>query len=412
MVRGFFYILMLVLGSKADPVSALDAVLGKALFERPWIAAPASTDAADGLGPLYNARACASCHPRGDRGKLEIGADGTLRSPALVARFAGDKHYGQQLQTQAVPGLRPEGKIRIDYQFHEMTLGSDKRLVLRKPAYILTELAYGPLAAKQVRSFRLAPALHGLGWVERIPGAAILRLSDPDDKDGDGISGRPRWLAHVAHRSRRLGRYGWKLDAADLEQQTVQALLLDMGLSSPMQAAHAGDCTLQQPTCLQAPHGDSLHFDNAELSAQMVSLLVRYVQSLPPPPTTARRDYPVGAQLFQQVGCGACHHASYRVGEETIFPYSDFLLHDLGPALTDASVQGDDADREWRTAPLWGISKQLRETSNAALLHDGRARTVSEAILWHGGEGRRARDRFRALPAKKRAQLVQFVENL
>jgi CxxC motif-containing protein (DUF1111 family) len=390
----------------------LDTVLGKALFERQWIAAPASTDAADGLGPLYNARACGSCHPRGERGRLEIDIDGTLRSPTLVARLAWDKRYGRQLQTQAIPGLRPEGKIRVDYRFHKMHLASGKRVVLRKPVYELTNLAYGPSADGQGSSFRLAPALYGLGWVERIPAAAILRLSDPDDRDGDGISGRPRWLTDEANQSRRLGRYGWKLDAADLEQQTAQALLLDMGLSSPLRAAHAGDCTFQQRTCLQAPHGDSAHFDNAELSAQMVGLLVRYLQSLPPPATTARYDHRVGAQVFQQVGCGACHQASYTVGEQTIFPYSDFLLHDLGPGLADSLTEGKVAGGEWRTAPLWGISKQLSVNGDAALLHDGRALTVKEAVLWHGGEARRVRDRFLALPAGARAQLLQFVENL
>jgi CxxC motif-containing protein (DUF1111 family) len=340
---------------------------------------------------------------------LKIGADGTLRSPALVVRFAGDKRYGRQLQTQAVPGLRPEGKIRVDYGFRKMSL-SGKRVVLRKPVYELTNLAYGPLADRQGTSFRFAPALQGLGWVERIPEAAILALSDSDDRDADGVSGRPRWLTNNTHQSRRLGRYGWKLDAADLEQQTAQALLLDMGLSSPLRAAHAGDCTLQQPTCLQAPHGDSPHFDHVELSAQMVSLMVHYLRSLPPPTTTARRDHRAGAQLFQRVGCGACHQASFRVDEQTIFPYSDFLLHDLGPGLADSG--GRVADGEWRTAPLWGISKQLAAAGDVALLHDARARTVKEAILWHAGEGSRARDRFLALPARERVQLLQFVENL
>jgi CxxC motif-containing protein (DUF1111 family) len=411
--HGFFTVCVLALLLKSDSIWALDVILGKALFERQWVAAPASTDAADGLGPLYNARACASCHPRGERGRLQIDADGTVRSPALVVKFTSDSGYGRQLQSQAIPGLPAEGKIRIHYQSQETHLASGKRLVQRKPSYEFTKLAYGPLPVKQTRSFRFAPALHGVGWIEDIPVAAILRLSDPNDRDGDGISGRPRWLTDKPHQTPRLGRYGWKLDAADLEQQTVQALLLDMGLSSPMQTAHAGDCTVQQLTCLRAPHGDSARFDNAELSAEMVRLLVRYLRSLPPPTTTARHHRRAGEQLFQQVGCGTCHHASYRVGEQTIFPYSDFLLHDLGPALGDFLAEGMVVDREWRTAPLWGISRQLLGAADdAALLHDGRARTVEEAILWHGGEGRRVRDRFLTLPADTKARLIQFVEGL
>ena len=376
---------------------ALETVLGKALFERLWVSSPASTASADGLGPLYNARSCESCHRRGGRGRVDLPGSGPVESVAMVPRLTDDPSYGWQIQTRAVPGLAAEARLRVDYSDWPMTLANGTPVTLRRPVYRLENLAHGPLHPDTRLLPRLGPSLHGLGLVERLPDEVITALADPHDRDGDSISGRVAWQWRDGRR--RVGRYGWQAELVDLQEQTEQALLLDLGLSTPARPVPAGDCTQTQRDCLDAPHGQSPHLDNEEVSAQMATLITRYVAALPAPPpadTTAP-----GARLFREIGCAACHRPRLKGEDVTVRAYSDFLLHDLGPEL-----EGE----EWRTAPLWGLGRLLAE--GAPLLHDGRARDAVEAILWHGGEADASRQRFRALPAHGRRALLDFLETL
>ena len=376
---------------------ALDTVLGKALFERLWVSSPASTTAADGLGPLYNARACESCHRRGGRGRVDLPGSGVVESVAVVARLGNDPVYGWQVQTRAVPGLAAEGRLRVEYSDWTMALADGTPVTLRRPVYYLDDLAHGPLHPDTRLLPRQAPSLHGLGLVEQLPDDAITALADPGDRDGDGISGRVAWQWRDGRR--RVGRYGWQAELVSLQEQTEQALLLDLGLSTPARPVPAGDCTDAQRDCLDAPHGRSPHLDGEEVSAQMAALITRYVAALPAPPPADTAS--PGARLFREIGCAACHRPLLRGEDVVVHAYSDFLLHDLGPGL-----EGE----EWRTAPLWGLGRLLAE--NAPLLHDGRARDATEAILWHGGEADASRQRFRALPAGERRALLDFLETL
>lgn len=396
-------------GFSCAQADELDAVLGRALFERIWVAAPASTQATDGLGPLFNARSCARCHPKAGRGVLELKHETDIvDSPALVLQLSNDPVYGLQLQTNSIHGHAAEARVKTQQQISRVSLSDNTKVVLTKLIYQPFELAYGDLQADTRLSARIAPPLHGLAWIEQIPDAAILRYADPDDRDGDGISGRANRL-DAPQDSPQLGRFGWKASLPSLLEQTAQALALDMGLSSPLRIEHAGDCTAAQPVCRDAIHGDSQRFEGFELSTEMVMLIVRYLQSLPAPRPAAEIDAE-GARWFETIGCSGCHRPAFTIDSQTINPYSDFLLHDMGEGLADHSDDSEDTDREWRTAPLWGLSRTLQD--KPALLHDGRAGSIIEAILWHGGEAQAARDRFIHLTADKRDALLNFLNQL
>ena len=399
----------LLLALQLGTASALDAVLGKALFERLWVSAPASTDSADGLGPLYNARACASCHPRAGRGRITVNADGSVNEPALVMHLSGDSVYGQQIQTSAIPGQAAEAQLELAYRPLEFVLADGTRVLLQQPEYRLRELAYGDLPPTVALLPRLAPALPGLGLIARIPAAEIVRLADPADADGDGISGRVNWRPLPSGKA--LGRFGWKAESVSLESQTARALLLDMGLSSPLLQQHAGDCSEHQIRCINAPDGASERTGGTEISNEMLRLLVRYLASLKAPAEATLTDtFQPGGQVFSQIGCDRCHRPTFTLEDRTIRPYSDFLLHDLGPALADPVGTLGATGAEWRTAPLWGIGQALQ--SGAGLLHDGRAASLTEAILWHDGEARTARDGFAALDSRQRQTLLDFLSQL
>jgi CxxC motif-containing protein (DUF1111 family) len=394
----------------AAAAGELDAVLGKALFKRNWVAAPASTEATDGLGPLFNARSCARCHAGGGRGKLNIDDHGLLDSPALVLQLSGDPVYGRQLQSNAIQGHAAEARIAAHNRLASRTLADGERIALLRRDFQPVDLAYGRLQPATIISPRLAPPLRGLGLIERISTQQILHYADPYDHDNDGISGRPQWLL-TPERQRQLGRFGWKAMLPSLEAQTAQALALDIGLSNPRHTRHGGDCSAAQIRCRDAPDGGSAHFEDLEISAQMLTLIVRYLQSLAPPASTAD-ERSTGARLFHQTGCAACHRPQFPLADTFIYPYSDLLLHDMGRDLADGPATAGAGSREWRTAPLWGLAAAVADNAAIALLHDGRARSLSEAILWHGGEARGARDRFSALPAAQRKILLSFLETL
>lgn len=389
-----------------DGDQGLEFRVGAAVVAKLWSSAPSSTRSSDGLGPLYNARSCLGCHTGHGRAPLpQAGAPG----PGLVLRLDDDPVYGRQLQTRAVQGLAAEGRLGLRYETISLRLADGAAVSLRRPRYSIENPAYGPPRAGLGLSPRQAPPLIGMGLLAAIPDAAILAGADPDDRDGDGVSGRPNWLAASPGGRRRLGRFGWKAGHADLAGQVASAFVLDLGLSSPDQRRSFGDCTVAQRRCRQAATGDDPH-EGVEVVRAMLDVAVFHIGHLAvPPPAEPPAE---GARLFASLGCAACHRPSFRTPDGAIRPYSDLLLHDMGPALADTMSEGGAKPGEWRTAPLWGLGRAERVGGAVGFLHDGRARDPLEAVLWHGGEAAPARDRVMALDAASRAALIAFLKSL
>jgi CxxC motif-containing protein (DUF1111 family) len=412
--------------------------LGNGLFRKLWVAAPASTRASDGLGPLHNARACQSCHIKDGRGHPPAGpGDDALSmvlrlavpggdAPAIAGYIATlpDPVYGRQLQDAAAPGLVPEGQIAIAWTDVPVALADGTVVTLRAPTAAAADLAQGPLADGARLSPRVAPQMIGLGLLEAIPAADILAGADENDADGDGISGRPNIVWSAEHGRPMLGRFGHKAGAASLREQSAAAFSVDMGLSTALHPAPWGDCTPAQTACRAGPHGQEPGIrDGLEVDGESLDLVTFYARNLAVPERRGAGDPLVlrGKALFYDIGCTGCHTPKFVTARlagqpeqsfQLIWPYTDLLLHDMGEGLADQFPEARATGREWRTPPLWGIGLTEQVTGTAAFLHDGRARNLLEAVLWHGGEGQAARDRVIALPANDRAALLAFLGSL
>ena len=401
-----------------------DFFIGNGLFRRPWITAPASTRSADGLGPLYNARACQRCHLRDGRGHPPAD-DGDSRV-SMLARLgvpapggaAPDPVYGGQLQDLAIPGHAPEGRLEIRYRERPVRLAGGETASLRVPEYRVRAPGYGPLHPEARLSPRVAQPMIGLGLLEAVAAADLLARADPDDADGDGISGRPNRLPDG-----RLGRFGWKAGQPDLRGQIVSALSADLGLSSPDRDQEWGDCTAAQAACRAAPHGESPEDGDVEVPELFIGKLLAYSRNLAVPARRGADDPAVlrGKKLFYGSGCIGCHapkHATRRdypeaaLAGQLIWPYTDLLLHDMGEGLADGLPEGAANGREWRTPPLWGIGLTEAVSGHTQFLHDGRARNLLEAVLWHGGEAQASRDAVAAMAPAERAALLAFLNSL
>ncbi|MCA1438769.1 c-type cytochrome [Ensifer sp. IC4062] len=414
--------------------------LGKALFEKLWVSSPSSTQASDGLGPLYNARSCESCHPRDGRGRPPEGASDSMsmfyrlaRAPRddaereMIASHTAlnfpDPVYGAQLQDSAVPGLAAEGRVAITYTEERVRLAGGETVSLRKPHYTIAGLGYGPLDPTTTLSPRVASPMIGLGLIETIHEADIFALADPEDRDRDGISGRPALIRDAKTGTMMLGRFGWKAQSPTLRRQTADAFAIDIGLSSPDDDRSHGDCTEAQTGCRAFPTGVQERLGPVEAPDPVLGLVTFYASNLAVP---ARRkaSFPEtlrGKRLFYESGCTGCHAPKFVTRRDAshkeqafqlIWPYSDFLLHDMGEALADGQQVGVADSREWRTPPLWGIGLTQTVSGHTFFLHDGRARNLAEAILWHGGEAEKARNAFAALPKDDRKALITFLESL
>jgi CxxC motif-containing protein (DUF1111 family) len=395
--------------------SPLDLALGRALFERSWVSAPASTKSTDGLGPFYNARSCAACHTAGRRPVAD--GSGEAVSSAIIFKFAGasapDPTYGAQLQTAAVPGLPAEGRVQIAYDEIPVALADGRVIRLRKPSYRVVDLGYGPLAPATLLSPRVPPSLAGIGLLERIDAATILAGAEAEKTEG--VSGRPSRPADCADHPDCIGRFGWKAGAATVDEQNALAFSLDIGMSTPRRPTPGGDCTARESDCVRAPHGADAAAGETEIAPQLMALIDDFVRAKPAPrrDDTAAAATAAGAALFADIGCAACHRPSYKIaaadgGSQMISPYSDLLLHDLGDGLRDA----DGAAGDWRTAPLWGLGVIERSEGPKAYLHDGRARSLEEAILWHGGEATHAVAAAKELTNAEWDALLAFLRSL
>jgi CxxC motif-containing protein (DUF1111 family) len=387
-------------GGGAVAAGGLDAVVGKAVFERVWVAAGASTGSADGLGPLHNARSCAGCHLGGGGAAVKVDADGALTGPGLVVRLGGtrgDPVYGHQIQTRALPGHPAEAVVRLAAVHGDGEPGPRVAVTLDDPVLGPPTVPVG---------VRRAPSLVGRGAFDRVDPAAVLALADPDDADGDGISGRARFVGDGAG-GRVLGRYGWRASGDRLERQVAAAFSVDLGLSTAAFPDPAGDCTASQPACREARHGGGDRGGETEVGDPMIAVIAAYVAGLRPAAPAAGE----GAALFAAAGCAACHMPALpAVGGGSVPAFTDFLLHDLGPGLADPATDDDVAPSDWRTAPLLGLAGARADSRR--FLHDGRAATLAEAIAWHDGEAAAARDAFGGLSDEDRATLLRYLESL
>jgi CxxC motif-containing protein (DUF1111 family) len=389
-------------------------VLGKSFFTVPWVEAPSATSARDGLGPLFSANTCISCHPRNGAGSVYTPQGSISRS--LVTRlslkgetdpksgFLPDPIYGAQLSINGVKGVRYEGKPTLVYETVMSEYADGSRVELRRPIIGVSDLGYGPLHPQSVIAHRIAPALVGLGLLDRISDAEILSREDPDDRDGDGISGRANRVFDPSSGKRVIGKFTWKASAGSVRHQVAAAFHHDMGLSTSL-FPHK-NCTESQKECLSAPKGrEPLDVTDERLDA--VSFYVSHLRV--PRPQGGEK----GKALFRAIGCASCHTPSLTTADGTLIePYSDLLLHDMGADLSDGRREFDASEREWRTAPLWGIGKRTKVLNQRNYLHDGRARSLEEAILWHGGEASGSKERFRSLSAQERRHLLDFLEGL
>jgi CxxC motif-containing protein (DUF1111 family) len=368
-------------GACADP---LDAVAGKALFERQWIPSPSSTNGTDGLGPLFTSRSCSGCHVRGDGGFVKQRDDGTLDLSGAVVRFGTadgttDPYYGLQLQPDAVPGLTPEGVAQFLPRL---------RYTLNGP----------PLTPGVHAGVRRAPALFGRARFADIPDEEILRRATINAASGGAVKGRANMTA------RGIGRYGWKAAHVSLEEQVAHAFAIDIGLSSPIYPLPYGDCTARETECMSAANGESPLFDGREVSRAMIGMVAQYVGTL--------RPRPIGeaSALFASTGCAACHVPALKTKSGAEIPaFTDLLLHDMGAALDDGVGEPGVKPSEWRTAPLLN-GRHAVETRR--FLHDGSAATIEEAVAKHGGEAQSSREHFEALTADDKRRLVDYVNGL
>lgn len=415
--------------------------LGQSLFQRLWVSAPSSTIASDGLGPLYNARGCDNCHQRDGRGRPPIeGADhsslflrisvpapeGTQAPGGIAEWLATLPHpaYGSQMQDFALQGQQAEYRLAVDWEEIPVALNGGETVRLRRPTWRAEDLAFGPLGDEAMLSPRVAPQMIGLGLLEAIPAAEILALADPDDADADGISGRANIVWSQEFHAPMLGRFGHKAGAPSVREQSAMAFSADVGLSTSILPAGWGDCTEAQTACREAPDGGDPEHGGLEIGDEILDLVTFYAANLGVP---ARRDVGDpevlrGRAIFHESGCAACHrpaHVTARMRDgddprsfQLIWPYTDLLLHDMGEGLADHRPEGRATGTEWRTAPLWGLGLTERVSGYQFYLHDGRARSLLEAILWHGGEAEPARDAVVDLAPDDRSALLRFLGSL
>ena len=414
----------------AQPTPGLSAeerrafVVGNNFFNDNWVTAPASTTGRDGLGPLFNAQSCSSCHFKDGRGEppseqepnalgllLRLSIPGTTEHGAPLP----EPVYGGQLQDTAINRVPIEGTIGIVETPVHGEYADGTPYTLLRPTYSIVEPGYGPPSDSLQISPRVAPPVFGTGLLEVVPEDDVLALADEQDSDGDGISGRPNLVWSPTAGDTVLGRFGWKANVATVEEQTAFAFQGDIGISSSVQPLQ--DCTPIQLACLAAATGGEPELDDHKLER-----VTFYTRTLAVP---ARRDVGTpetdrGEALFEELQCSACHVPELRTGptlptplsEQTIRPYTDLLLHDMGPGLADDRPDHLASGSEWRTAPLWGIGLTRVVNGHTRFLHDGRARDLTEAVLWHGGEAEAAQQAFLGLDRDDRDALISFLQSL
>lgn len=404
--------------SDADTLRFL---LGRVEFLQSW-SAPPRGGPVSGLGPLFNRNACIACHPAHGRGETPLAPDARLRSALLRLSVPGPAphgaprphpHYGTQLQDEAVAGVPREGQVTLQWTRHTVWLADGQRRELIRPQPRVGELGYGPMGSVMT-SLRVGQPVFGLGLLEAIPETTLQQMAA--EQAALGLRGRTNRVWDVAHQRLAVGRFGWKANSPSIRQQVAEALAGDMGITTRL--LPTGPCMPRQAACAR----ENARHTAPEMPDKRLDDLEFHLAHVAPPAPAATASTEAGRRLFSALGCAACHRPAIAVpahtkfgqtlGPQTIHAYTDLLLHDMGPSLADGRPDHRATGREWRTTPLWGIGQTRTENGHTRFLHDGRARNLEEAILWHGGEAQPAQNAYRRLSAELREALLAFLNTL
>jgi CxxC motif-containing protein (DUF1111 family) len=412
--------------SNLSPVDFRAFNFGNRLFNTNWTVAPASAQAFDGLGPLFNRVSCSGCHLRDGRGRPPLENEREMLSmivrvsvPGVDPQTGGPKsvpEYGTQISDRAIPGVQPEAAIRISYMEMPGVYVDGAAFSLRKPIVRIVDPAYGELPKNMLISARVAPAMVGMGLLENVSAQDLYALEDPDDRNGDGVRGTLNHVWDHATKSLGIGRFGWKAGTTTLRDQAAAAAFGDIGLTSGLFTKK--NCEPLQIACLKLANGGT-----PEMADEFLKKITQYLQMIGVP---ARRNVadPAalrGEQLFEEIGCAGCHRPLLKtspnakpalLANQIFAAYTDLLVHDMGKGLSDNREEFLANGNEWRTQPLWGLGLIETVNGHTFLLHDGRARNISEAILWHAGEAFAAREKFRAMGLASRQDVLAFLNSL
>ena len=391
--------------------------LGDLTFSQSFVTEPAPIHG--GLGPLYNNTACINCHHNDGIG---LPTAGDLQSSLLIriSMPGTDRYgnplpvpgYGNQIQDKAIFGVKPEAKINISYTYQAFTFPDGESYELRAPTYTLSDL-YTPITTTYMLSPRLAPPMFGLGLLESVPESEIVGFADPNDANNDGISGHPNYVFDTTTRVVQLGRFGWKANTASIQTQVAIAFGQDMGVTNSI-------------VPVENSYGQSQYDhlkDDPEVPDSIMNAVKFYAQTLTVPARRNTTDATVmrGEQLFIKANCTGCHRQTLTtavnvafapLSNQVIHPYTDMLVHDMGTGLADNRPDFKANGQEWRTAPLWGLGLYQTVNNPGYYLHDGRARSITEAIMWHGGEAANAKAYFSSLSKADRDAVLVFLNSL
>ena len=415
---------------------------GYAVFNTEWVPANTPAGRIDGLGPLFNSQSCDSCHNgrrrgRGPRGDGQAPSDLVIQLGQRVGRtrvVRGNPGYGYVLNTSAIRGFRPEARVAIEYKIRPVTLGDGTIVELREPRYHVSSLDGPKLLTNTVLMPRMPPPVQGVGLLELVPPAELERVLRLERTGSDGIRGRISWLQTnrdgpvadtgralagadrvatgkvVGHAGRLVGRFGWQASEPTVATQIGVAFAREMGLTNPL--GSKDDCGPWNVACRTAPSGGS-----PEVEPELFAAVVDFQRWHAVPVTQEPDLSSYGAQLFESTGCAHCHRTTLRIDVSTrddtvIHPFTDLLLHNMGDGVADRTLDDAAAPSLWRTAPLWGMHAASVSGRSIHLLHDGRARSIEEAILWHQSEARAARERYVHSSAAQRRALTDWIESL
>ncbi len=394
-------------------------MLGKSFFKIPWILAPGATTARDGLGPLFNANTCVSCHPNNALGSVynkknisramvvRLSIPNSKNDLSYLQRgFTPEPTYGAQIAINGTHDVPFEAKLTISYVNTYVTYKNGQTVVLKKPTYTLKNLNYGPLHKDTIISVRKAPPLVGLGLLSLLSDEEILKNQDINDENNDGISGVANIVYSIKDKKFTLGRYTYKASAPSVVHQSAAAFINDMGLTSSY--FPDDNCTKFQINCNKAPKGRH-KLDVPDLRLNAVAFYLKHLKV----PVVKNKNIQ-GEKLFANIGCASCHLPELKTKNNLkIHPFSDFLLHDMGEGLSDGRSEYKAGPQEWRTAPLWGINSYEKAIKKKVdYLHDGRASSIEEAILWHDGEAKNSKEAFKSLNEKNRQYLLKYIKEL